>query len=100
MDSLVILSHHRVHRFFQSIKGQFEHGKDLPDLMDGTGVRPFFGELWVDPDYMGEGLGDELQSFITGLSGPLFDMDGAIRGHQLVRGHARIPDDDEPSLWI
>jgi len=54
------LPHHRAHRFLQSIQGQFKHGKDLLDMMDGAGVGPFFGEFWIDPDSMGKGFGNEL----------------------------------------
>ena len=59
------LVHHVGDRFFQSVEGQFKHGKDLTDILDRAGIGPFLGHDWIDPDRMGEGLGDELQPLMA-----------------------------------
>jgi hypothetical protein len=63
-----IFTHHMGNCLLKSIEGQFKHRKDLLDVTDGTGVGPFLGQFWIDPDRMGEGVGDKLEPHITWLS--------------------------------
>ena len=98
--SLLILPHHGADRFLKAVEGQLAHGDDFSDVTDASGIGPVLRENRVDPNGMGEGFGDKLQPLVAGPSGSFFDVDGAVRCHQFIRSHARIPDDDEPSFRI
>jgi hypothetical protein len=77
----LILSHHGGHGLLQPIEGQFEHWKDLSDVLDGGSIRPVFHQDRIDPNGMGKGLCDKLQPLIAGFPGSFLYIDGAIGGH-------------------
>ena len=87
-------------RLLKAVQGQLKHGKDLPDLMDGPGVGPFFNQFRIDPDRMGKGLRDELQPLIAWPSRPLFNVDGPIRRHELIGSHACIAHNNESRFRV
>jgi hypothetical protein len=39
--SFLALTHHVTNRFLQAVEGQFKHGKDLLDVTNSAGIRPF-----------------------------------------------------------
>ena len=85
---------------FQSVQGELEHGKDVPDDADGARIMPLVGGDRIEPDGMGEGLGYEPQPLDTRLAGVLAEVDGAVMRHELGGRHAGIADDDKPRFRI
>ena len=85
---------------FQTVNGQLEHGEYFPDHIDASGIGPFRRHLGVDPDGVGEGVGNKLQSFMAGACGPFLDMDTPVGRHQFIGGHAGISHDDHAGFRI
>ena len=63
---------------FQAVNGQFEHGEYFSNHVNASGIGPFRRHLGVDPDGMGEGIGNKPQSFM------------AVK----FRGHNKFPKDE------
>ena len=67
-DLNLILPHHVTDCIFEAVEGEFEHGKDFLNMEDRPCVCPFHRGHRIDPDRVGKGFGNELESHITGFS--------------------------------
>ena len=93
-------AHEAGYRLFKAIQRQLEHRKHLPNNSDGVGVPPMMLGHRIQPHAMPEGLGKELQPLQAGPATSFKGVDGSVRHHQFVRGHACIPHQDKPCFRV